>query len=186
MKTESTVGKQQARETWRVLDSEGIIKLRFRTIKEQRIIIDMIPKMILTCRFKIFFLGKQMWPLMRKRTLTVFRLTAEAVGYSLGTRWKRLLKRWRRWENRWHFSFTRWRRWEKPLKKLFQSVASVSKSRWVFFPYPLKGIIKLRFRTIKEQRIIIDMIPKMILTCRFKIFFLGKQMHWHFQRECLF
>ena len=60
MKTESTVGKQQARETRRVLDSEGIIMLRFRTIKKQRIIIDMIPKMISTCRFKTFFLGKQM------------------------------------------------------------------------------------------------------------------------------
>ena len=50
VKTRSTLGKQQARETRGGLDSEGIIKLRFRTIKEQRIIIDMIPKMISTCK----------------------------------------------------------------------------------------------------------------------------------------
>ena len=45
-KTESTLGKQQAREIRRGMDSEEIIKLRLRTIKEQGIIIDMIPKMI--------------------------------------------------------------------------------------------------------------------------------------------
>ena len=57
VKTRSTLGKQQARETRGGLDSEGIIKLRFRTIKEQRIIIDMIPNFNL----QIFFpLGKQM------------------------------------------------------------------------------------------------------------------------------
>ena len=33
------------------------------------------------------------------------------------------------------------------------------------------NIIMIRFRTIKEERIIIEMIPKMILTCRFKAFF---------------
>ena len=59
VKTRSTLGKQQARETRGGLDSEGIIKLRFRTIKEQRILIDMIPKMISTCNF-FFSLGKQM------------------------------------------------------------------------------------------------------------------------------
>ena len=60
MKTESTLGKQQVREAWRVLDSEGIITLRFRTIEEQKIIINMIRKMISTCRLKQIFLGKQM------------------------------------------------------------------------------------------------------------------------------
>ena len=35
-----------------------------------------------------------------------------------------------------------WRRWEKPFKNLFQSVGSVRKSRWVFFPYPLKALRK--------------------------------------------
>ena len=46
MKTESTLGKQQAREIRGGMDSEEIIKLRLRTIKEQGIIIDIIPKMI--------------------------------------------------------------------------------------------------------------------------------------------
>ena len=33
------------------------------------------------------------------------------------------------------------------------------------------NIIMIRLRTIKEERIIIEMIPKMISTCRFKAFF---------------
>ena len=55
MKTEST---QQAREIWQVLDSEYATIL-LRPIKEWRVITEMIPKMISTCRFKDFFLGKQ-------------------------------------------------------------------------------------------------------------------------------
>ena len=48
VKTESPLGKQQAREIWRPLDSEGVCLL-FRPIKEQRVIIEMSPKMTSTC-----------------------------------------------------------------------------------------------------------------------------------------
>ena len=61
VKTESTLGKQQAREIRRGLDSEGIIMLRFRPIKEERIILETSPKMVSTCRFKKFLLGKQIY-----------------------------------------------------------------------------------------------------------------------------
>ena len=59
VKTESTLGKQQVREIQRVLDSEGGIIICCDS-RQERIIIEMIPKMISTCSFKTFFLGKQM------------------------------------------------------------------------------------------------------------------------------
>ena len=83
-----------------------------------------------------------MWPLTRKRTTTVFRWTAKAVGYPLGTRWRRWWKRWRRWKSRWVFFFTHWRRWKKPLGNFSQTVGNVGKSLWVLFPYPLKALRK--------------------------------------------
>ena len=47
------------------------------------------------------FLGVfHLWPFTRKRTLTVFCWTAKAVGYPLGTRWRRW---WNRWKSCWFF-----------------------------------------------------------------------------------
>ena len=93
---------------------------------------------------KLWIAWEHLWPLTRKHTVMVFRWTAKAVGYLLGTCWRRWSKRWRHWKSRCVLSLllkalkkavgkflpNRWKRWKKPLGLLSLPVQSAEKSRW--------------------------------------------------------
>ena len=92
-----------------------------------------------------------MWPFTRKRTLTVFRWTAKAVGYPLEALMKALgfflypLKTLKKAIGK--FLPNHWKRWKKPLRFFRLPVESAEKSRWENSSYlQCRELTYLRFR----------------------------------------